>query len=1801
MNKPNSTNGLEIAVIGMSGRFPGAKNVSEFWNNLENGVESITFFTDEELEEAGVSPALLNNPKYVKANGILQDIEYFDAPFFGYMPMEADIMDPQVRIFHECVWHALEDAAYDPFAYKGLIGLYAGASAHFDWEALCLVSGKNSKVGFFGAQHLSIKDFMTGRISYALDLRGPSFSMTTACSTSLVAIHVACQAVLNGECDIALAGGVTVTILDKTGYMYEEGMVKSPDGHCRAFAADAGGIVGGNGAGVVVLKRLEEALADGDHIYAIIKGSAINNDGKNKVGYSAPSVEEQARVIRAAQQMADVAAETITYVETHGTGTDLGDLVEVEALKLAFNSDKKGFCGLGSVKSNVGHLDSAAGVTGFIKAVLAISHRSIPPSLYCHTPNPKLGLDDSPFYVNTQTREWQTDGFPLRAGVSSFGIGGTNAHVILEEPPEIGSSSPARELNLILLSAKSRPALDRISTDLSGYLRQNPQVDLTDVAYTLQVGRSSFKHRRMMVCADADGAAGALSAAQEKGVQTNLLKSEKRSVVFMFSGQGSQYVNMGLELYWKEPLFAQEIDRGLADIQSLLGFDARAILFPTENEEAAQEKLNDAIFSGPIKFIFEYAMASLLMKWGIKPRAMIGHSFGEYVVACLAGVFSFQDALTLVALRGKLMMATPPGIMLSVPLSEEELKPLLGQDISLAAVNTPSLCIVSGPSEAVAKLEEDLKKKGHECLKVNFPRASHSQMMQPVLKEFYERARQMPFNKPQVPYISGLSGTWITVQQALDHEYWGKHMMQTVRFSQGVQELMKQPGTIFVQVGSDKGLPLFVNHHLPPGSDHLAINMVRHQKEKVSDVDYLLSKLGQLWLNGVAVDWPAFYAGEKRRRLPLPPYSFDRHAFMTAGDPYKMAIDGLGGKSRGERERKIDDWFFVPSWIRVRKPLDQPISGSKPHSWLVFCHDSGFGPRLAERLRQDGQRVVTVKAGQQFRQEGDLAYTVSPAAESDYENLVDQVFRGHPPIDRILHLWGIDHGKPGGLTLETLDRALELGLYSLVGLARALGSRNIDRDLQIGVVTNNMQDVGGETFLCPEKATVLGAVRVIPLEFSNIGCIDIDITLPEPGSEEEGWLISQIPTEFADDTLVRLLAYRGRERWEQTFTPLRLQSPEDAALPLRSKGVYLVTGGLGGIGLEIARYLAKQVEARLVLIGRSVPPDRGEWDKWLAGHDEQDKESMRIRQVRELEALGAEVLLVKADVTDQEQMQDVFTRTKKKFGSLNGVIHAAGIPGGGSIQLKSRQALAGALAAKVPGTVVLHNLLKGADLDFSILFSSGNAFTPIFGQVDYCAANAFLDAYANAGACLGMKPARSINWNRWQGTGMAVEVERKHRENTGHDLTGGITPKQGIEAFKRLLPLSLPQVAVASLDVRIDVEMRKRRVKRPDPGKVAVAEGETGPENFLPRPELSAAYVAPETDREKTFCRLFQDFFGIEKVGVNDDFFELGGDSLKALTMIAHIRKEVDPHISLSELLLHPTIRELSQSVREVTIFDKLECIVKMNEAAGKRNVFIVHPRHGMVYQYKDLAKLLEDEYSVYAIQARGLMKKSKMPPDLRVAAADYIRQMKEIQEEGPYLIVAYCVGDIISYLMINQLEHRNEVVEKFVMLDEYAFVPNPVLTYYRQKEVIDRFKKPLQKVLKIFGQDLPGDSTGPGLEEILAEIDQDGIKDKGGTQVSPEDAETYKARVKQHLGKLITDWEGGSRYKRIDRVIQAPVLHIKARETHFDIVEKDIRRMSMGKVTFVTIPGGHDDIFKSPYVEELAEAIKKGLNKDFR
>ena len=1517
------TNGLEIAIIGMTGRFPGASSVDELWQKLCDGAECITFFSDQELLASGIDPALLRLPNYVKAGGILGDIESFDASFFEFNPREAEILDPQHRFFLECAWEALEHAGYNPETYTGLIGVYAGIGMNHYF--LSNVSSNHALLESLGSFQIMLgndKDFMPTRVSYKLNLRGPSVNVNTACSTSLVAVHLACQSLLNGECDMALAGGVSIAVPQKQGYLYQEGGILSPDGHCRAFDARAQGTVGGSGVGIVVVKRLADALADGDCIHAVIKGSAINNDGSVKVGYTAPGVNGQGRVIRAAQLMAEIDAETITYVETHGTGTPLGDPIEIDALTQAFriSTQKNGFCAIGSVKANVGHLDAAAGVTGLIKTVLALKHKMLPPSLHFEQPNPQINFANSPFYVNRALAEWKAGSVPRRAGVSSFGIGGTNAHIILEEAPEMEAAGSARSCQLIVLSARTPSALEVASANLVDYCKQHPDCNLADLAYTLQVGRKAFSYRRVLVCHDLNELVRKLETRDAQQVWTQCCEGSDRAVVFMFPGGGAQYSNMASELYQIEPYFRRQIDLCAELLLPHLGLDLRSILYPgAEQLEEAAKQLRRTSIALPALFVTEYALARLWMAWGIAPQAMIGHSLGEYTAACLAGVFSLEDALSLVVLRGKLFESLPSGAMLSIPLPEHEVRALLSEKLSLAAVNGPSQCVVAGRAEDIDVMARLLTERELDVQQVHIDVAAHSEMVTPILSMFAGFVEKMELHAPTIPYISNVTGTWITAEEATDPHYWARHLRQTVRFTDGITELLNVPNWLLLEVGPGRTLSTLAKLQIESAQAQSVFSSLRHPHDRQSDTLFLLATLGKLWLAGVQIHWPELYAGERRLRVPLPTYPFERERFWIEPQEQPSAR----GTSAGVAGKKSDiaEWFYIPSWKRSmpQKPWEPGDLRGEQADWLIFVDDYGLGAHMAERLEREGQSVITVRVGGQFGRLSENSYTLNPCQDGDYQALLRDLRALNKLPQMIVTLWNITANEPPVPGPALFKDSQDTGYYSLILLIQSLEKEGVislyqeKKKLSILVVANNLHEVTYEESISPEKATILGPCKVIPQEYPDVTCHCVDIVLPHGGTQQESRLLDQLLAEMRGPSSDTVIAYRGKQRWVQAFEAVYLDSQKKSARQLRQRGVYLITGGLGRVGLLLAEYLARTVQARLVLIGRSGLPPRAEWKSWLADSNEPDAIQRKIQRVQAMETSGAEVLVLSADVADEEQMQAAVRQTFERFGALHGVLHAAGVTADKSISCPlneiDRAASAVQFRPKVHGVYVLEKVLRDKGIDFCLLFSSNAAILGGLGFVAYAAANLFMDAFSNRQNAMQDVPWISANWDGWPGE-EEEEQERVFRTSMDRYI---MSSQEAVEAFERLVTRStVGQVVVSTGDLqpRMSIWLARGASRA-----TASSEKVGTPVPQHQRPELRSTYAAPSNEFERRIAEIWQNLLGVEQVGIFDNFFELGGHSLLGTQLVSRLRDVFQIKLPLSCLFESPTVAELATAV----------------------------------------------------------------------------------------------------------------------------------------------------------------------------------------------------------------------------------------------------------------------------------------------
>ncbi len=1553
----------EIAIIGMTGRFPGAPTIDAFWENLRNGVESVSFFTEEELIAAGCDPRLVREPAYVKARPILpqEDVEKFDALFFGYSPREAELTDPQHRLFLESAWEALEVAGYNPAGYDGLIGVFGGSNI-----STYMMSMLGNPEAVLGDDYQMVigndKDSLTTSVSYKLNLKGPSFAIQTFCSTSLVAVHLACQSLLHGECDLALAGGVSIRVPVKAGHLYEEGGMESPDGHCRTFDAQAKGSMFGDGVGIVVLKRLSEALADGDIIHAVIKGSAINNDGSLKVSYTAPSIVGQAEVVTMALEAAGISPESVSYVEAHGTATELGDPIEVASLTKAYRAytDSTKYCAIGSVKTNVGHLDRAAGVSGLIKTVLALKHKEIPASLHFQEPNPEIDFEQSPFYVNAQLSPWQTNGTPRRAGINSLGLGGTNAHVIVEEAPVQEASSPSRPWQLLMLSARTSSALAQSRQRLREYLQTHTDIPLADVAYTLQVGRKLMDHRYAVLCQHHEEAINALDPSGNAQAQsvTGMEMRTDQQVAFLFPGLGERYIDVAGILYRAEEAFRTSIDACHTILQHDYNLDLRKILQleqpHQQNGHQPELSVNGKVdlqsllgrigknghlrkgaeptrtaLAQPTVFAVEYALAQLLMHWGLHPRAMLGYSLGEYVAACIAGVFSLKDALHMVTCRARLIDEIEDGAMLAVMLPASEVRPYLDAQTNLAIENSPTTCVLAGPIAAIEQTEKRLLANDIACRRVEATHAFHSQMLSPLAEQVTELARNVKLHVPRIPYLSNVTGSWITDEQATDPAYWAQHMCQTVHFADGVGYLLEQTDCLLLEVGPGQALSFFVKQH--PSCQGTRRDQVLptlpapHGQQQQDPHAFLLMTLGKLWHAGVSIDWTGYYAQEKRRRVILPTYPFERQRYWIDGGP--SSASAIASARQGQKQvlapaeilsslkkEELADWFYLPGWKHAAPQLPAGDENAEtPSHWLIFLDEAGIAERVQEQLCKRQHKIVTVVPGTAFARHSETAFAVRPAERADYAQLLHVLQQEQLVPQRVLHCWTVTTPMADLPQPPSIEPVLERGFYSLMALAQALGEVDLEEICQIMVVSNELQDVTGQEPICPAKATIIGPSRVIAQEYPTLSCRSIDIVVPCQESPRRV-LVTHLLGEITTPTKEPIVALRRTGRWLLTFERLHIPPQDLRETPLRPGGTYLITGGLGGIGLAMAQYLARAVQANLVLISRSGLSEREKWQQILQEQGNEKGVGQQISQVLALEELGSSVLPLAADVSDPSQMEAVIQQTLTTFGALHGVIHAAGLPGIGLMQHKSAEQAANVMTPKVQGTLVLDHALRNCELDFLVLFSSITSSTgggP--GQIDYCAANAFLDAYALQHAHDTCRTV-AINWGEWQwnawDAGLSGYDEETQEFFRANRKAFGIGFEEGAEALQRILTQPFPEVIVSTQDFGII-----SRLSRDHTAATVLQQFQQAraARKRHERPPMRNDYTAPQTDLERTIVAVWEDMLGIDGIGTRDNFFDLGGNSLVGIELITQMRKALHLQTLPSYVLYEaPTIEAMA-------------------------------------------------------------------------------------------------------------------------------------------------------------------------------------------------------------------------------------------------------------------------------------------------
>ncbi|CDZ78479.1 Polyketide synthase PksJ [Legionella massiliensis] len=1458
-----------IALIGMACKLPGANNPNEFWQTILNKQENIHFFNEGELLDAGIPPELINHPDYVPARGVLKNIDQFDASFFGYTPLEAALMDPQHRIFLEQAWIALEDSGYSTDKCKGSIGLFAGMS---DSTYLTQNILKNPAYANWDQQQLSLgtsSHYLCTKVAYAMGLTGPVVTVNTACSTSLTSIASACDSLLNHKCDMALAGGITVIVPECSGYLYRDMGILSPNGHCRVFDKESKGTVMSNGCGVVVLKRLADALRDNDNILAVIKGWAINNDGANKTGFTAPSVAGQISCIQDALSNANINPEDISYIEAHGTGTFLGDPIEIEALSkgYSYNSHQKNsYCAIGSIKSNIGHTDVASGIAGFIKLVLALQKKTLPPQIHFSSANERINLNQSPFYVNSEIKSWESKSKRLGA-VHSLGFGGTNVHMILEEAPAV-KTSESKPGNLFLISAKTPYSLEAIRAKLQDYLENSltdsdREKSLADIAYTLQVGRKHFKHRMAVTYSDYTDLLKNLVNSSNRSVMHSDASPSNHRIIFGFSGQGSQYVNMALDLYQNQPLFKNIIDESCEKLRNHLNFDLRELLFPKQASSETTEKLNNTLYAQPALFIIEYALAQLLIELGIKPDAMIGHSLGEFVAATLSGIVNLDESLQVIATRAHLMARTKPGALFS-------------EDVLNLKLSANDIFIEIGPGSSLTQL-----------------------------------IRQHPFHGEEPKFIN-------TVPSA-------------IQASQ--------------------------NSYL-----------------------YFLKSLGTLWLLKQEIQWERLYVKEIRKRVPLPTYQFEPQSHWI--HPIENQVLGKNNQD------KLG--LYTPSWKRDATYILNTTRDKSPKTWFIFANEQQ--PYLEQCIRDAGHFLYTIKSGKEFKQLTDSSFVIDPTQKSHYGKLLGLVkIRGEQGV--ILHAWLLENGNSKTTLFD--------GPFSILYLSQLLSELHPKIQFNCLTLASNLYSVFGNEQIIPIKAAVLGPCKVIPLEQENLFCKVIDLDQKEKITAKLANALFHEALDMTRDCAKDEIAYRAENRWIRVLDPCSdylesLNSPR-----IKTKGVYLITGGLGGIGLSLAQHLATNYQANIILLSPNLLSL------------EQDE---KLKLLADIRSKAESLTIEQASVENKSRIRGIVKSILEKFGRLDGVIHAAGLAGGGVAQLKTLDEYNRVLEPKLQGTETILKALYDVPLDFIVFLSSTTSILGYPGQIDYCSANRVLDAFANTNPFKHPVFCVSMNWQAWRDVGMAAESETKL---FSLNESNSYTAREAVILFEKIVNSDLNQVIIS----------------KSDPNKLHISINSLAKD---PLPSIESS--VDDNGITSLVLQIWRDILGINDIGLDDDFYELGGHSLLAITLLAKIKKQFNTKIPTAALFEAKTIRSLSELIQTYTQQSLSPLVVlKQGKSNNKPPLFIVHPIGGTVFCYLPLVEALNDDRTYYGLQDPSLELEKPLFSNIEEMATAYREAIQKVQPQGPYYLCGASFGATVITEITYQLLELKEEVQFIGLIDGWA------------------------------------------------------------------------------------------------------------------------------------------------------------------
>ena len=1543
-----------IAIIGIGCRFPGANDPESFWRLLHHGVDAITempkrWDIDSLYDPEPATPGKMNT----RWGGFLEQVDRFDPSFFGISPREAERMDPQQRLVLEVAWESLENSGIVPSKLSGTqTGVFMGIG-NYDYGRL-LAQDLTDISAYDGTGNTLC--IAANRLSYWLNLQGPSIVIETACSSSLAALHFACQSLLLKETNLCLVGGVSLMLSPEPTINYSQARMMAADGRCKTFDARADGYVRGEGCGVVVLKRLSEALKDGDNIRAVIRGSAVNQDGLSN-GLTAPNGPAQERVIRQALKNAGVAPAQISYVEAHGTGTSLGDPIEVESLQNVLmegrNPDQP--CWIGSAKTNIGHLEAAAGIAGLIKVVLSLQHQEIPPHLHLEKINPYISLAGMPITIPTQNQTWSGSG--RFAGISAFGFGGTNCHAILEEAPS--SSLPEERLEggerplMLALSAKSNEALKELVLKYNNFFASYSEVSLADVCFSANTGRTAFNHRLAVVARSPEqmrSSLGAFAAGETVELLKGEVTSKKRpKIAFLFTGQGSQYVGMGEQLYQTQSTFREAIDRCAEILQPYLDQPLLEVLYPESGNSSdnSSTPLHETAYTQPALFALEYALFKLWLSWGIEPTVVMGHSVGELVAACVAGVFSLEEGLKLIAERGRLMQALPAdGDMMAVLASLSHVLEIINDasEVAIAAVNGPQSVVISGKRDSLEAVVASFNAQGIKTKRLNVSHAFHSPLMEPMLSAFERVAAEVTYSSPRLKLISNLTGEIATDEIATPH-YWCRHIRQPVRFATSIKNLHQQGYQVFIEIGPKPILLGMARQCLSASGGGAWLPSLRPGSE---DWQTLLESLAQLYVRGVPVDWSGFErGGDSRRRVDLPTYPFQRQRYWVDRNEHQENGAGLAQAaitllnqdsqlvqqleqtgSFSEAEVKllpkllevlakhhqqqlladsIKDWFYEVEWQSSPRQ-----KSARPHSeldsWLIFADQKGVGQALVQLLQEQKQRCFLVYAGEAYQLKTPGTWSLNPSNPKDFERLFQELTSS--TLSRVVYLWSLDTERSEELTLSSLEQAQTWNCGSVLHLVQAL-LQHQSFSPRLWLVTRGAVPVG---LSLPQvaQAPAWGLGKAMALEHPELwgGMLDL---APEATRNEAEQLLAELVDSQGEDHL----ALREEQRYVARL--VRRQAPESQGIKWQSEGTYLITGGLGALGLKLARWLVEQGAKYLVLTGRR-------------GASLQAQET-----INELARSGTEILVAQADVSAQADMDRLFETVKTTLPPLKGVIHAAGVSDYRAIAEINPDMLESVLRPKVVGTWMLHQLTQAMKLDFFVCFSSISSVWGSKGQAHYGAANHFLDVLAHYRRGLGL-PALSVNWGPWAGGGMALAEFQEFLTRMG---VTGLQPKGAIAALESLLGAGCTQATVANVDWSVFKELYEARGSRP---LLEQMEGHK-PQAQAQQPSeiLQQLETVPESDRHSLLSTYLQaEVAKVLKLPQLPDphqgLFDQGMDSLMAIELVNVVRSQMQMELSMLEILQAHNITSLAALLLKQSpdsSVDVTPTILDLNEEAS--------------------------------------------------------------------------------------------------------------------------------------------------------------------------------------------------------------------------------------------------------------------------